>query len=160
MSEKKLSSIDKPEIIDATTKPIAALYAKVPAKEIQSQMGQLLKELSDELRNQRIKPTGPWFTHHFHAPGEFFDFEVCFPVESPIKGNGRVKPGEWPATKMVRTTYRGGYHGLGAGWQEFMTEIDTMGLKVSPEIWEVYLVGPDTTNNSDEWRTELNRALV
>ena len=41
-----------------------------------------------------------------------------------------------------------------------MAEIKSMGLHVSPEIWEVYFIGPDTTNKPDEWRTELNRAIL
>jgi effector-binding domain-containing protein len=152
--------IEKPEIVQTESVPTATLYAKIPAKEIQSQMGLLLKELSDELRSQGIKPTGPWFTHHLRSPGEFFDFEVCFPVVTPVKANGRVTPGEWPARKMVRTTYHGEYQGLAGGWQDFLTEIQSMGLQVTPEIWEVYLIGPDTTNNPGEWRTQLNRAII
>jgi effector-binding domain-containing protein len=152
--------IEKPEIVQTIPILTAALYARVPAKEIQNQMGLLLRELSDELRSQGIKPAGPWFTHHLRGPSEFFDFEVCFPVGSSIRANGRVKPGRWPAMKMVRTTYHGGYEGLAGGWQDFMAEIKSMGLQVSPEIWEVYLTGPDTTNEPDQWRTELSRAIL
>lgn len=161
MRETMLSKrIEKPEIIQTNPILTAALYAMVPAKEIQNQMGVLLRELSDELRSQGIKPTGPWFTHHLRGPSEFFDFEVCFPVGSSVKANGRVKPGGWPAMKMVRTTYHGEYQGLADGWQDFMAEIKSMGLQVSPEIWEVYLIGPDTTNKPDEWRTEFRRAIL
>ena len=41
-----------------------------------------------------------------------------------------------------------------------MSEIERMGLRVSPEIWEVYKTGPDTESNSEKWQTELNRAIV
>src|SRR5205814_3904374 len=134
--------IETPIVITAEPMFIAKLYAKVPTREIQTQMGELLRELSDELRRQQIAPTGPWFTHHLRGPAEYFDFEVCFPVATPIKANGRVEPGEWPRMKMARTVYHGPYGGLAIGWREFMTEIGAMGLRVSPEIWEVYRIGP------------------
>lgn len=154
------SSIEKPVIV--TTEPIliAKLYAKIPSREIQSEMGRLLQELSAELKKQQISPIGPWFTHHLKRPGEYFDFEVCFPVATPIDASGRVEPGEWPAMKMVRTVYHGSYEGLAQGWSDFMSEIERMGLRVSPEIWEVYKTGPDTESNSEKWQTELNRAIV
>lgn len=152
--------IARPIIVTSEPMLIAKLYAKIPTREIQSTMGQLLRELSAELMKQQIPPTGPWFTHHLRRPAEYFDFEVCFPVATPIKPNGRVEPGEWPAMSMVRTVYRGPYEGLAQGWNEFMSDIERMGLRVSPEIWEVYKIGPDTESNSEEWQTELNRAIV
>jgi|SRR5580765_5624102 len=158
MTELKL--IAKPEIVDTEARPIAKLYAKVPTSEIGQQMGKLVTELADELRAQNVRPAGPWFTHHFRRPDEFFDFEVCFPVAAPIKPNGRVQPGEWPAMKVVRTTYTGPYNGLVPAWMEFLKEIEQMGLQISPEIWEVYLKNPDNEPDSAKWTTELNRPLA
>ena len=153
-------SIEKPVIVTTEQILIAKLYAKIPTREIQSEMGRLLQELSAELKKQQIPPSGPWFTHHLKRPGEYFDFEVCFPVATAIEASGRVEPGEWPAMKMVRTVYHGSYEGLAQGWGDFMSEIERMGLRVSPEIWEVYKTGPDTESNSEKWQTELNRAIV
>jgi effector-binding domain-containing protein len=161
MSQMMLNRmIEKPVIVD--TEPIftATLYAKVPVRDIQIQMGQLLQELSHELKRQGVRPTGPWFTHHLRAPSEYFDFEVCFPVATPIKASGRVAPGQWPAMKMVRTIYHGPYEGLGTGWGEFTTEIEAMKLQVTPEIWEVYRVGPESESDPAKWQTELSRAVV
>ncbi len=153
-------SIEKPVVVTTEQVHIAKLYAKIPTREIQSEMGRLLQELSAELEKQQIAPAGPWFTHHLKRPAEYFDFEVCFPVATPIRANGRVEPGEWPAIKMVRTVYHGSYAGLAQGWGEFMSEIERMGLRVSPEIWEVYRTGPDAESNPENWRTELSREIV
>lgn len=152
--------IETPRIVESESIPIAKLYAKVPTREIQSQMGALLRELGDELQHQQVKPVGPWFTHHFQRPAEFFDFEVCFQVERPITANGRVEPGEWPAMKVVRTVYTGPYQGLVAGWGEFMQWIEQEKLSISEEIWERYLVGPDSESDPGKWQTELNRPLL
>ena len=161
MSQTMLNrAIETPMVVTTSPMFIAKLYAKIPASEIQMQMGRLLQELTDELRKQKIAPAGPWFTHHLRGPAEYFDFEVSFPVASPIKPSGRVEPGEWPEMKMVRTVYHGSYEGLAAGWHEFMMAIDAMGLRVSPEIWEVYRTGPEAESNPQKWQTELSRAIV
>jgi effector-binding domain-containing protein len=98
-------------------------------------------------------------THHFRKPGEFFDFEVCVPVASEVKANGRVEPGVWPAMKVVRTIYHGSYDGLPSAWGEFMGWIASNDLKISDEIWERYLINPESESNSSKWQTELNRPI-
>jgi effector-binding domain-containing protein len=161
MTEMMLNSmIEKPTVIETTPLLLAKLYAKVPTSEIRNQMGLLVRELSEEMRSQGIAPTGPWFTHHLRGPDEFFDFEVCFPVATPIKASGRVEPGEWPRMKMVRTVYHGTYEGLHAGWRDFTAEIKSLNLRVSPEIWEVYRIGPEAESNPEKWQTELSRAIL
>ena len=152
--------IDTPQIVQTETIPTAVLRAKVPSREIQTQMGVLLQELGAEVRAQNVPVTGPWFTHHFYRPAEFFDFELCFPVAHPIQANGRVQPGEWPAMRVVRTVYQGPYDGLVNGWGEFVQWVEKEGLSISGEIWERYLVGPDTESDPQKWRTELNRPLI
>lgn len=152
--------IETPVIVETEAMPMARLRAKVAAREIQTQMGALLRELQEELRHQGIATVGAWFTHHFQRPGEWFDFEVCWQVERPIQAHGRVEPGEWPAMQMVRTVYVGPYEGLGEGWGEFMGWIQNENLSIGEEIWERYLVGPDSESDSSRWRTELNRPLL
>ena len=152
--------IETPQIVQTETLAMAKLYAKVPTSQIQTEMGKLVQEVIAEVQKQGIAITGPWFTHHFRRPDEFFDFEVCMPVAAAIKAAGRVAPGEWPAMKVVRTTYRGDYSGLPAAWGEFMQWTDNEGLQLSPEIWERYLVNPSTESDPANWVTELNRPLL
>ena len=64
-----------------------------------------------------------------------------------------------PATKIVRTIYRGGYEELGAAWGEFCAWIENEGLNAQDSLWECNLSGPESSLDPDEWRTELNRPL-
>ena len=152
--------IETPQIVQTETLTMAKLYAKVPTSQIQSEMGKLVQEVIAEVQKQGIAITGPWFTHHFRRPDEFFDFEVCMPVATPIQPAGRVEPGEWPGMKVIRTIYRGNYSGLPAAWGEFMQWTDKEGLKLSPEIWERYLVNPNSESDPSKWTTEMNRPLL
>ena len=45
-------------------------------------------------------------------------------------------------------------------WGEFMTWIDAEGLTPAPGLWEQYVVGPESSPNPADLRTELNRPLI
>jgi effector-binding domain-containing protein len=152
--------IDTPQIV--TTEPLhfAKIYARIPTSSIQREMGKLLGELSQSIQAQNIKVTGSWFTHHLHAPAEFFDFDVCMPVASAVKPSGRVEPGVWPAMKIVRTVYHGGYEGLPSAWGEFKSWIHTNHLSIAEDIWERYLINPNTESDAARWQTELIRQIT
>lgn len=151
--------IDTPQIVTTKALNIAKIYAKIPTSAIRQEMGKLLQELIQSVKAQHIDITGPWFTHHFRRPEEFFDFEVCVPVASEVKASGRMEPGVWPAMKVVRTVYHGGYEGLVPAWGEFMAWIASNDLKISEEIWERYLINPESESDSSKWQTELNRQI-
>ena len=89
-----------------------------------------------------------------------FDFELGVKVSSPAKASGRVKPGQLPATKVARTVYSGPYEGLPAAWGEFMQWMKANGHEQAEDLWELYSVGPQSTPDSANWRTELNRPLT
>ena len=151
--------IDTPQIVTTQPLTIAKIYAKIPTSAIQQEMGKLVQELIQSIRAQNVEITGPWLTHHFRRPAEFFDFEVCIPVTSEVKANGRMEPGVWPAMKVVRTIYHGGYEGLPSAWGELMAWIGSNDVKISEEIWERYLINPDSEKDSSKWQTELNRPI-
>jgi effector-binding domain-containing protein len=152
--------IDTPQIVQTEPLIMAKLYAKIPTSEIRTEMGKLVQEVIAEIQKQGIAITGPWFTHHFRRPDEFFDFEVCMPVATPIQPAGRVQPGEWPAMKVIRTFYHGDYAGLPSAWGEFMQWTDREGLQISPEIWERYTINPNSERDPAKWLTEMNRPLL
>ena len=67
---------------------------------------------------------------------------------------------EVPAVRVARTVYRGPYEGLGPAWEEFMAWIAGEGHTQGPDLWEVYLSGPESDPDPATYRTELNRPLV
>jgi effector-binding domain-containing protein len=155
-----IETIEMPQITEMTPQHYAYLHLVVPAKDIRSAMGPGLKEVYDAVQAQGMKPAGAWFAHHLKRPNEFFDFEICVPVASPIEPVGRIKAGEIPPVKVARTVYRGNYSGLPGAWGEFMAWIQENKLPEAQDLWERYLVSPDTTNNPEEWQTEMNKPLL
>ena len=123
-------------------------------------MGPAINEVISIITAQGINPAGPCFSFHWKRPSDIFDFEVGFPVNTPITPTGRVKMSKIPAGKIVRTIYRGRYEGLASAWGEFCAWIETEGLSVQDSLWECYVAGPESSTDFGKWCTELNRPLV
>ena len=151
--------MNRPEIVQTTAQPSAIIHIVVPRDEIQNVMGPTIGEVYQGIAAQGTAPAGPWFTHHLRRPTETFDFEVSVPAK-PIAPAGRVQPGEWPAMRVVRTVYHGGYEGLGEAWGDFLEWIEAQGLKTTGDLWECYLAGPESSPDPATWRTQLNRLLI
>jgi effector-binding domain-containing protein len=152
--------IDPPEIVQTTARPTAIIHVTVACDEIQNVMGPTIGEVYQAIAAQGIAAAGPWFTHHLRRPTDTFDFEASVPVATAIAPAGRVRPGEWPAMRVVRTVYHGGYEGLGEAWGDFLDWIETQGLKTTDDLWECYLSGPESGSDPTQWQTQLNRRLL
>jgi effector-binding domain-containing protein len=152
--------IDAPQIVQLAARQVAVIRMLVPREQIQNEMGPAVQELYAAIAAQGIPPAGPWFTHHFRRPGDTFDFEAGVPVASQVTAVGRIQATVWPAMKVARTVYSGGYEGLGAAWGEFIKWTEAQKLKTSPELWEVYTTGPESGADAAQWRTELNLPLT
>lgn len=152
--------IETPQIIQTSSQLAAIIPLTVPRSEIMAVMGSGLSEIMAAVKEQGIGPAGVWFTHHLRIEPELFDFEICVPVNAPVKPVGRVIPGEWPAMKVIRTVYHGPYEKLGDAWGEFEDWIAKQGLKGTQDLWERYLVGPEVGPDGSLYRTELNRPLA
>ena len=82
------------------------------------------------------------------------------PVTAPVTPVGRVKPATYPAMRVARTIYHGDYEGLGQAWAEFKAWITANGHATGPDLYESYPVGPESSPNPADWRTELSQPLV
>jgi effector-binding domain-containing protein len=152
--------IDTPFITRTDAQITAVIALRIPRDQIREHMGPGIAELMTTLKAQGITPAGPWFSHHLCMEPDWFDFEISVPVTAPIAPQGRVKPGLLPATTVARTIYRGPYEGLGAAWGHFRTWAIAQGHTLGPDLWEIYLTGPDISPDPEDWRTEFNLPLV
>jgi effector-binding domain-containing protein len=154
------SMLDTPQITLTADTLTAVIRLTIPREEIRNVMGPGLRELTATVAAQGIVPTGPWFNHHLRTDPHIFDFEISVPVGSQVAAAGRVEPGNWPATKVARTVYFGGYEGLGEAWREFNDWIAVDGHRTAPDFWECYVIGPESSPDPSAWRTELTRRLI
>jgi uncharacterized protein YndB with AHSA1/START domain/effector-binding domain-containing protein len=155
-----LPLIDVPTITETAPQLAAAIHVTVPRHEIQTVMGPGLTEIMTAVKSQGIGPAGPWFTHHLKMSSATFDFEICVPVSAPVTPVGRVVSRQIPAVKVAQTTYQGPYETLAEGWRAFDHWMAASGHKPAPDLYECYAVGPESSTNAADWRTELRRPVL
>ena len=151
--------LDTPQIAQTANQLTGVIRLTIPREEIRNVMGPGIAELMAAVAAQGIAPAGPWFTHHLRMDPATFDFEIGVPVAAQVAASGRVKAGHLPATTVARTVYHGPYEGLGGAWGELDAWIAANGHTPGPDLWECYVVGPETNPNPANWRTQLNRPL-
>jgi effector-binding domain-containing protein len=151
--------LDTPEITQTAAQLTAKLRLTIPREDIRQVMGPGIQEVMETIKAQGIAPTGPWLTYHLSLAPDIFDFEICVPVAVSVVPKGRVVAGELPAATVARTVYQGDYEGLGEAWGEFRDWIEANGHTPGPNLWERYLIGPESSPDPSSWRTELNRPL-
>ena len=152
--------LDTPHITHTDACQTAVIHLTIPRAEIRHVMGPGIQELMATVAAQGIGPTGPWFSHHLAMHPDTFDFEIGVPVSGPVTPAGRVRPGILPGGQVARTVLHGDYEGLAAGWEEFLGWIAANGHQEAPDLWEVYVKGPESDPHPGAWRTELNKPLI
>jgi effector-binding domain-containing protein len=149
-----------PQIIKTHRQEAAVIRLTIPRSKMREVFGPAVGELMTVLAAQRIEPVGAVFAHHRKMSPDTFDFELGVPVSAPVTAAGRVKPGRLPAVKVARTVHCGPYEGLPSAWGEFDKWMRANGHEQAEELWEVYSVGPQSSPDPANWRTELNRPLA
>ncbi|HEX5421870.1 MAG TPA: GyrI-like domain-containing protein [Gammaproteobacteria bacterium] len=149
--------IEDPRLTALEATPIAFIRLTVPREDMPKVFGPAVGELisaADRLVN------GPVFAHHLSMDSKTFDFELGVPVSAPVAPSGRVEAGERPTTGVAQTIYHGPYDGLPAAWEEFHAWVKQSGRRWASDIWECYLVHPDSEPDPAKWETQLNRPIL
>ena len=156
--------IDPPRIGEFDERLAAVVHLTIPRERIEEEMEPAINEVLSALSVQDLSPSGPLFAHHLTQDNAIFNFEVGFPVNRMIEPTGRVKNSVLPAGHAAYTSYIGSYDGLFAAWTEFDQWTRSEGalgpnLERGDTLWEVYSIGPESTSDSAEWRTDLFQSL-
>ncbi|NNG19474.1 AraC family transcriptional regulator [Naumannella sp. ID2617S] len=118
-------------------------------------------EFPELLARVAATPGGPAFSLHHRIPTDSCDLEVGVPLQGRVSdrltgSNGiTLEPSETPAGRVARTSYLGGYAGLGSAWQEFMTNLAAQGHRPAFPFWEVYVTQPTPDADPETMRTDL-----
>lgn len=157
--------IETPHIVETKEVTAAVIHLQVPRGDLPNDVPTAISELIKTLSAQGLAPEGPMFMHHLAMSTEAFDVELGFPATAAISPTGRVRSGKLPAAKVARTVYQGPYQGLFGAWDAFGKRLESEGLidgscfERSGTLGESYLVGPESTVDQSQWRTELNLPL-
>ena len=87
--------------------------------------------------------------------GDKIDMECGMPVASPIQGEGRIKAGQLPASRVATVIHMGPYEGLPGTWSALTQWISSQSLTPASPPWEVYVTDPGAEPDQSKWRTEI-----
>lgn len=152
--------IDEPKITQLDPTATAFIRLTIPREKMSEIFGPAMEEVISTVAGQDIEVTGAVFAHHLQMEPKTFDFELGVPVSAPISPEGRVEPGERPVTRVAQTVYHGPYEGLPDAWGKFHDWVEKSGHDWASDIWECYVVHPDSETDPGKWQTQLNRPLV
>ena len=148
--------IDTPHIVQSEAQIAAVIHLTIPREQIRHAMGPAIGDVLKVIATQGIGPSGPCFSYHYTITATTFDFDIGFPVRTPVKPTGHVKEGSLPSLRVARTIHRGPYTGLHDAWMQFKSWMAANSHTGAGPIWERYLSGPETSQNPADWQTELN----
>jgi len=157
--------IEPPELTTCWQEAAAVIHIRCPRDRIQAEVPPAITEILAAISEQGLAPQGVLFMHHLTMSSTHFDVEVGYPVGTALRAQGRVYPGVLPAARVARTIYHGPYEGLFGAWDAFGKRLKRDGLVdahvLSPirTLWERYLVGPESSSDPGQWRTQLNLPL-
>lgn len=152
--------LDTPHISFSAAQPLAVIRLTATREQLPDAVSLALSELLATLAALDVDPAGPWFKRHLRWGATQFDVEVGVPVPAPVAPSGRVRPAQMAAVRVARAVYHGGYAGLPEAWREFDAWIGQTGLKAGRDWWESYAVGPESSDDAADFRTELYRPLA
>jgi effector-binding domain-containing protein len=148
---------------------IAGLRERGPARELAARLQRLRRALEEA----GVEAAGPVMVRRFDRRPESgasdgideSDFEVAVPILPRPDGSvpdhiGEARGDLIPAHHAFTTEYRGPHDGLHLGFEAISRELDALGYAVAGPATEVYLRGPQDTNDPAAYVTLLRLPIA
>jgi len=154
---------------------------KVEIKEVPEQIvisvrkqckeSQVWPQISHEFINMMVRLTEkgavskidgrPFTLRHGEKKG-LQDLEMCIPIKEKVagaEGNG-ITIKSVAKSKVAATVVLGGYQNLEDTFPKMEKWVKEKGYKVIAPTCEVYVIGPNESNDPDEYKTELRYLIA
>ncbi|WP_457616553.1 SRPBCC family protein [Lutibacter sp.] len=124
---------------------------------IGEKMGEMYANLGAFMQKHMIKPSGYAFSisHRWDEKNNQMNFSACFPIENNLKTDADILIAKQPAQKCFKFIAKGDYKFLQNAWNEASKTIKEQGYTETKDAFEVYINGPNNTQNPAEWITEI-----
>ena len=134
--------------------------------EINSKLGQMLRQVSDFVDENKLQMTGMPFTiyNEIDEMNATAIYSTCIPIANKvITPNGSTALcGYMPPLTALKTTLKGKYDYLGKDYEEANKYLTANNLQVNPtgKMFEVYRNDPSMIANPADWLTEIYIPIV
>jgi DNA-binding transcriptional MerR regulator len=122
-----------------------------------AQIGRLFGEMFQYLGSQGVGPSGPpcaiYHDHEFKERDA--DVEVAVPLAVDVPATGRITMREMPVVELATCVIQGPYEEIGAAYEALMAWVEANAYRLAGPPREVYLRGPNETNDPGDYLTEV-----
>lgn len=146
------------EIKDVSQRKTASIRIRTTVGDLSRELGRGYGEIMGLLTAQGIRPEGAPFAMYHNMDMNDLDVEMGFPVASPCRGEGRMKPGTIPGGRTAVGVHRGSYDSMKRTYGEMSDFIKENKAVPQGLCYEFYLNDPQTTK-PEELLTEIGFPL-
>jgi effector-binding domain-containing protein len=120
-------------------------------------IGRLFGEMFQYLASQGVQPAGPpcaiYHDHEFKERDA--DVEIAVPLAVDVPATDRIVMREMPAVELATCIAAGPYEDVGQAYEALMGWVEANGYRLAGPPREVYLRGPNETDDSSQYLTEV-----
>jgi len=122
-----------------------------------SNISSIIGKAFEDIFQINLKPTGPVMTIYYDKEfdGENADIEICIPVNNKVNTDKSDKLKEFSGGLHACSTFVGPYSRLGEAYAKVMKWIEENGYKNAGAPFDIYLAGPQNTENPNQFITEV-----
>jgi effector-binding domain-containing protein len=143
------------ERVELEPRTLAGVNETVAMSELTDYFARAFETTATELSRQGAFPIGPPIALYRGAPTETVDVTAGFPVARPVSSDGPIVMESLPGGPAVQAVHTGSYDDLPTAYSAIADWFSEQGLTASPQMWEEYLVGPDSEPDPSRWQTRI-----
>lgn len=142
--------------IELEPRVMVGVHDVIPMDHMTEYFGRAFATAAAELSRQGLFPAGPPVALYHGAPSEnAADITAGFPVAEPLSPTPAAVLQSLPGGPAIVAVHSGPYDTLGQTYAELTEWMTEQNLKPAGDMWEEYLVGPDSEANPAKWQTRI-----
>lgn len=127
----------------------------VPMSSLSEFFGRAFGTTAEVLARQGATPKGPPVALYRGPAKDTVDVLAGFPLARPANPEGGVVLETLPGGATVEAVHTGPYDTLSATYGELSDWFTEQCMETPLEMWEEYLVGPETEPDPQRWQTRI-----
>jgi len=158
--------LSAPKVGSHPEQPYMAIVSTVSQDEIATKLPPLIGEVKAWLDQHHIdSDMPPFFRYQAWKDNNRFEVAVGIPVKEPVKGDGYVQGGTFPAGKFAYATHTGDFKYLRDAHMQLVDWMEKNQLKEQYQLTkdgkqvgtriEFYMNDPTKIPNPEEWKTDI-----
>ncbi len=143
------------ERIELEPRTFVGLHDVVPMTELTDFFGRAYTVTGAEIEKQGVEQAGPPISMYHGIPTDTIDITAGFPVNQPITPANGTVVATLSGGPAIETIHTGSYDSMTGTYNDLMTWLEEQHIAVPEDMWEEYLIGPDTEADPATWQTRI-----